>query len=158
VVPSPGIEIRRDDLSNADVVALLAEHLEDAARQSPPGSVHALDLSGLRSPDVTFCTAWDESPELLGFGALKQLDPRHGEIKSMRTATAHLGKGVASAILSHLINEAISRSYSRLSLETGSGAAFEPAHRLYKKFGFRFCGPFAAYTEDPFSRYMTREL
>lgn len=151
------MKIRRDDLSSAAVVALLAEHLEDAARQSPPGSVHALDISGLRATDVTFWAAWDES-ELLGFGALKELDSRHGEVKSMRTAAAHLGKGVASAILAQLINEAKMRCYTRLSLETGSGASFEPAHRLYEKFGFQFCDPFAAYTEDPFSRFMTRDL
>ena len=119
--------------------------------------MHALDLSGLRSADVTFWAAWDES-DLLGFGALKELDPAHGEVKSMRTASAHLGKGVASAILAHLINEARTRRYTRISLETGSGKGFEPAHRLYEKFGFRFCGPFAAYKEDPFSRYMTLEL
>jgi putative acetyltransferase len=151
------MKIIRDDLSSAAVVALLAEHLEDAARQSPPGSVHALDFSGLCATDVTFWTAWDET-ELLGFGALKQLDPAHGEVKSMRTASAHLGEGVASAVLAHLVAEATARSYTRLSLETGSGAAFGPAHRLYEKFGFRFCGPFAAYKEDPFSRFMTREL
>jgi len=151
------VQIRRDDLSIAAVVELLREHLADAARQSPPASVHALDLAGLRAADVTFWTAWDET-EWLGFGALKQLDGAHGEVKSMRTAAAHLGKGVASAILAQLINEARTRRYTRLSLETGSGATFEPAHRLYEKFGFRFCGPFAAYNEDPFSRFMTREL
>lgn len=139
------------------MIALLAEHLEDAARHSPPGSVHALDISGLRATDVMFWTAWDET-ELLGFGALKQLDVAHGEVKSMRTAAAHLGKGVASAILAQLINEARTRRYTRISLETGSGKAFEPAHRLYEKFGFRFCGPFAHYKEDSFSRFMTLEL
>ncbi|MDH4124237.1 MAG: GNAT family N-acetyltransferase [Gammaproteobacteria bacterium] len=151
------MQIRRDDLCSAAVVELLREHLADAARQSPPGSVHALDLAGLRGADVTFWCAWDKF-ELLGFGALKELDAAHGEVKSMRTAAAHLGRGVASAILTQLITEARSRRYSRLSLETGSGKAFEPAHRLYEKFGFRFCGPFAAYKEDPFSRFMTMEL
>ena len=151
------MRIKRDDLSSQAVVELLREHLEDAARQSPPGNVHALDISGLRAADVTFWTAWDET-ELLGFGALKELNLAHGEVKSMRTAAAHLGKGVASAILAQLIEEAGARSYARLSLETGSGPAFEPAHRLYEKFGFRFCGPFAHYKEDSFSRFMTLEL
>jgi len=151
------VQIRRDDLSSAAVTALLAEHLEDAARHSPPGSVHALDLAALRAPDVIFMTAWHES-ELLGFGALMQLDSTHGEIKSMRTAVAQLGKGVASAILTQLIAVARERAYVRLSLETGSGEAFEPAHRLYEKFGFRYCGPFADYKEDTFSRFMTLEL
>jgi putative acetyltransferase len=151
------MQIRRDDLSDSTVKALLQHHLDDAARHSPPGSVHALDADGLSARDVTFWTAWDES-ELLGFGALKELDAAHGEIKSMRTAEAHLGQGVASAILRELIDAAIARSYIRLSLETGSGAAFEAAHKLYKKFGFDYCGPFAGYTEDVFSRFMTLEL
>ncbi|MDA0706228.1 MAG: GNAT family N-acetyltransferase [Proteobacteria bacterium] len=151
------MRIKRDDLSSQAVVEPLREHLEDAARQSPPGNVHALDISGLRAADVTFWTAWDET-ELLGFGALKELNLAHGEVKSMRTAAAHLGKGVASAILAQLINEAWTRRYTRISLETGSGKAFEPAHRLYEKFGFRFCGPFAHYKEDSFSRFMTLEL
>jgi putative acetyltransferase len=144
-------------LRDAAVVALLVEHLDDAARNSPPGSVHALDLDGLRAPDVTFWTAWSAS-DLLGFGALLELDRTHGEIKSMRTATGHLKQGVASALLARIIAESRTRSYSRLSLETGSGAAFEPAHHLYEKFGFRFCGPFADYTVDAFSRFMTLEL
>ena len=151
------VQIRRDDLRSAAVTRLLAEHLEDAARHSPPGSVHALDVAGLRASEVTFWTAWDAA-ELLGFGALKELDALHGEVKSMRTATAHLGKGVASRILAFLIDEARARGYTRLSLETGSGKAFEPAHRLYEKFGFRYCGPFGSYSEDPFSRFMTLAL
>lgn len=151
------MQIRRDDLSSAAVAALLAEHLADAAKHSPPGSVHALDLAALRAADITFLTAWD-GRELLGCGALKELDAAQGEIKSMRTASAHLGKGVASAILAQLIAIACARGFLRLSLETGSGAAFEPAHRLYEKFGFRFCGPFADYKSDPFSRFMTLEL
>jgi putative acetyltransferase len=108
-------------------------------------------------PDITFWTAWDEST-LLGCGAMKELDPGHGEIESMRTADAYLGQGVASAILSHLIDEALKRSYSRLSLETGSGPAFALALALYEKFGFEYCGPFADYRADSFSRFMTMEL
>ena len=153
----PTLSIVQDDLSSAEVAALLGEHLAGMALHSPPESIHALDLEGLRSPEITFWTAWDRS-ELLGCGALKELDPHHGEIKSMRTARAHLGRGVASAILRHLIDEAVRRSYARLSLETGSGPAFEPAHALYRKFGFACCGPFADYGDDPFSRFMTLEL
>jgi putative acetyltransferase len=149
--------IAEDDLSGAAVAALLREHLDGMTRHSPPESIHALDLSSLRQPGITFWTAW-ESDELLGCAALKELSERHGEIKSMRTAAEHLGRGVASSLLTHIIEESNRRSYTRLSLETGSGPAFDPAHSLYLKFGFEYCGPFGDYREDPFSRFMTLEL
>ncbi len=149
--------IRRDDLSGAEIRALLAAHLRGMHDHSPPDSVHALDLDGLRSSDITFWSVWDGG-ELCGCGALRELDAVHGEIKSMRTADAHLGKGVASALVVHILRVARRRGYSRLSLETGSGAAFEPAHALYLKHGFEFCGPFGDYSDDPFSRFMTRQL
>ncbi len=148
------MRIIEDDLSSENVAALLAEHLAGMARHSPEESIHALELPALREPNITFFTAWDNA-ELLGCGALKQLDASHGEIKSMRTASAHLGQGVATAILSHLIDESVRRSYLRLSLETGSGPAFDPSHSLYEKFGFECCGPFS---NDPFSRFMTLNL
>jgi putative acetyltransferase len=151
------MNIRRDDLSGPEIRALLEEHLINMHEISPPESVHALDLDGLRRPDVTFWTVWEGS-ELLGCGALKELDPRHGEIKSMRTANAHRRKGVARAVLTHIIEEAQRRSYSRLSLETGSMPAFEPARMLYASFGFTFCLPFADYTDDPNSTFMTLAL
>jgi putative acetyltransferase len=151
------MRIIEDDLSRSEVAALLCEHLEGMANSSPPESVHALELTALRAPDVTFWTAWDDSV-LLGCGALRELEVRHGEIKSMRTANPHLRNGVASAILSHLIDESKRRSYSRLSLETGSGTVFEPARSLYEKFGFRYCDPFGPYVDDPFSRFMTLAL
>jgi len=151
------MRIIEDDLSGVQVAELLAEHLAGMGENSPPQSIHALDLAALRAPEITFWTAWEGS-ELLGCGALKELEPRHGEIKSMRTAKAYLQRGVASAILRHLIDEANRRAYTRISLETGSGDAFEPAHALYEKFGFRYCGPFGPYTDDPFSRFMTLEL
>ena len=151
------MEIRVDDLSGPEIAALLQEHLRNMHLHSPPGSVHAMDLSRLRSPDITMWTAW-EGPELLGCGALKELDAQHGEIKSMRTASRHLRKGIASALLQHIVDEARKRSYRRLSLETGSMAAFAPARILYARFGFRFCGPFADYIEDPNSVFMTLEL
>lgn len=151
------MKIIEDDLTSVEVADLLNEHLADMARHSPAESIHALDLSGLRAPEVTFWTVRD-GPALLGCGALKELDKEHGEIKSMRTSSAQRRRGVASAILSHLVQEAASRGYRQLSLETGSSAAFDPAHALYESFGFRFCGPFGNYVEDPFSRYMTLSL
>ena len=119
--------------------------------------MHALDLAALRKPGITFWSAWDGA-ELLGCGALKELAPGHGEIKSMRTATPHLRKGVAAAILHHILEEAGRRSYRRLSLETGSGDAFAPALSLYARFGFQPCDPFADYVLDPHSVFMTLEL
>jgi putative acetyltransferase len=151
------MEIKIDDLRGPEIAALLEEHLRDMALHSPPESVHALDLDKLRQPDISFWTAW-ENGELLGCGALKALDSTHGEIKSMRTSSAHLRKGVAAAMLQHIVNEAQRRGYRRLSLETGSMAAFAPAHQLYARFGFRNCAPFASYIEDPYSLFMTREL
>lgn len=151
------MRIIEGDLSSPSVIALLGEHLQGMADHSPPESIHALDLRGLSAPDITFWTAWDGSL-VLGCGALKQLDAGHGEIKSMRTANAHVGKGIGTAILLHIIEEAKQRGYSRLSLETGSGDGFDAAHRLYQKAGFEYCGPFAEYSEDPFSRFMTLTL
>ncbi len=150
-------EIRTDDLSGPEVAGLLQEHLASVVLHSPPESVHALDLDGLRAPDVTFWSAW-QGPELVGCGALKQLDAGHGELKSMRTASAHLRRGVAAALLEHMLRVARERGYRRLSLETGSMEAFAPARALYARFGFEFCGPFADYVEDPYSVFMTREL
>jgi putative acetyltransferase len=124
---------------------------------SPPQSVHALDLDRLRKPEITFWTAWD-GPLLLGCGALKALDDRHGEVKSMRTPDARRRQGVGRAILTHIIEVARARSYERLSLETGSMAGFLPAQRLYSSFGFEFCGPFADYREDPNSVFMSLRL
>jgi putative acetyltransferase len=149
--------IRVDDLTGPEIRALLEEHLRNMHELSPPESVHALDLAALRRPEITFWTAWD-GRTLLGCGALKGLDPTHGEVKSMRTASAHRRKGVGRAMLEHIIAEARARSYRRLSLETGSMAAFLPARRLYESFGFAHCGPFADYAEDPNSVFMTRTL
>ena len=151
------MQIRRDDLSGPEIRELLEEHLRNMFQLSPPESVHALDLDGLRKPDVTFWTVWS-GPELLGCGALKEIDPTHGEIKSMRTANAHRRKGVARAMLKHIIDEARRRSYARLSLETGSMQAFEPAQRLYANFGFSYCEPFVGYVKDPNSVFMALAL
>lgn len=149
--------IRLDDLDGPEIHSLLEEHLSSMRELSPPESVHALDLSALLGPEITFWTAWSHN-ELLGCGALKELDPGHGEIKSMRTANAHRGKGVGRAMLEYIIAEARSRAFARLSLETGSIEAFAPARRLYENFGFSYCGPFADYTDDPNSVFMTRAL
>lgn len=151
------MELRVDDLTHPAVLALLSAHLAALAEVSPPESCHALDLRGLRSPEVTVWTLWDQD-QLLGCGALKALDDRHGEVKSMRTAAGHEQRGVASTILQHLIGEARARGYQHLSLETGSMAYFEPARRLYRKFGFVDCGPFADYRDDPNSVYLTLAL
>jgi len=151
------MRIIEDNLQSPDVLKLVREHLQEVASLSPPDSVHALDVQALRSPGVSFWTAWNGA-ELLGCGALQEMCADHAEIKSMRTAAAHLGQGVGSALLTHLISEARKRGYTRLSLETGSAAEFTPAHSLYRKFGFRFCDPFGAYQEDPHSRFMTRTI
>lgn len=149
--------IRRDDLSGPEIRALLAEHLQDMHANSPPESVHALDLDGLRRPEVSFWTAW-AGDELLGCAALKELDPAHGEVKSMRTARQRRRGGVGRALLAHIVAEARTRAYTRLSLETGSMEAFAPARRLYESFGFGYCAPFGTYRPDPNSVFMTREL
>jgi putative acetyltransferase len=151
------MDIRPDDLAGAEIRALLAEHLRNMHELSPPQSVHALDVAALREPEVTFWSAWSNA-ELLGCGALKELTSGHGEIKSMRTAVAHRRKGVARSVLMHIIAEARARSYARLSLETGSMAAFEPARCLYQSFGFEYCPPFASYVDDPNSVFMTQTL
>ena len=151
------MQIIVDDLTSPQVAALLQQHLQSAAQHSPPESVHALNLDGLRQPDITVWSAW-EGDDLVGCGALKELDARHGEIKSMRVASNHLRKGYASRILQHILDEASRRSYEVVSLETGSMEAFAPARKLYTRFGFQECGPFGEYVEDPYSTFMTLEL
>lgn len=151
------MKIIRDELTGAKIAALLHEHLANMAEISPPESIHALNLEDLRKPDISFWSAWD-GEELLGCGALKELDALHGEIKSMRTAMPHRRKGVAAMLLQQILAEAQLRRYQRLSLETGSMPAFVPAHQLYVRFGFVECGPFADYIADPYSIFMTKEL
>lgn len=151
------LRIELDDLSRPEVHALLREHLHEMHELSPPESVHALDLAQLRRPDVTFWSVWDGS-QLLGCGALKQLDPTHGEVKSMRTPSALRRRGAGRAVLAHIVAEARARGYRRLSLETGSMAAFAPAQTLYERFGFTCCAPFGDYRPDPNSVFMTLAL
>jgi putative acetyltransferase len=149
--------IKSGDFGDDRVKALLTRHLEGMHANSPPGHVFALDWSGLQKPEISFYTLWEDE-ELLGFGALKELEPRAGEIKSMRTADAHLRKGVGAAILDHIIAEARRRGYSRLSLETGSGPAFEPALELYRTRGFTEGGAFNGYEKSRFNQFFHRDL
>lgn len=151
------MHIEIDDLLRPEVVALLEAHLDLMRAVSPPESVHALDLEALRAPEVTFWTVREDAT-LLGCGALKELDPGHGEIKSMHTAEAARGRGVARRLLEHILAAARQRDYRRLSLETGSTEDFAAARALYSGFGFIYCGPFADYVLDPFSVFMTLEL
>ncbi len=154
----PTIRIVADDLTGSEIAALLQRHLDGMHEQSPPDSVHALDLAALRAPDISFWSAW-EADALAGCGALRRLDAIHGEIKSMRTADAFLGRGVGTAILRHILTEAKASALSRLSLETGPAAGFAAAHRLCERHGFVECGAFASYrADDPFSRFMTLTL
>lgn len=151
------MEIKLDDLSGSEIAELLEEHIREMKSVSPPESKHALDLEALKKPEITFWTVWDDSG-LIGCGAMKELDPNHAEIKSMRTRISCRGKGVASMLLQHILNEAKLRGYQRISLETGSMPFFEPARNLYAKYGFENCAPFATYREDPNSVFMTRKL
>jgi len=151
------MEILIDDLSGPEIVEFLDEHLEDMQSVSPPESKHALDLEGLRKPEVTFWTIWGGG-RVVGCGAILELDGEHAEIKSMRTSSSSRGKGVASTLLQHILNEARLRGYRRVSLETGSMPFFEPARNLYAKFGFEYCEPFAKYKEDPNSLFMAKDL
>lgn len=151
------VTIKPDDLRGAKTIALLEAHRQNMFEHSPPECVFALDLEGLRQPEVTLWTAWD-GEELLGCGALKELAAAHAEIKSMRTAAAHLRKGVAAQILQHIVAVARSRGYTQLYLETGTTAGFVPARSLYARHGFATCGPFADYVEDPYSVFMLKRL
>ena len=180
-----GMRIVEDDLTGAEIRALLQIHFDGMLANSPPGSCHFLDFDGLRAPEVpdpacrsertlwrdskrsgdgarqhervAFWSIWDDD-ELAGCGAIKEIDPSHGEIKSMRTAEAHLGKHVGTQMLSHIVDVARQRGYQRLSLETGSTEAFAAAIRLYNRFGFIACEPFGDYIPDPFSRFFTLTL
>ncbi|ANZ13045.1 GNAT family N-acetyltransferase [Vibrio parahaemolyticus] len=151
------MRIEIDDLERPQVLALLEEHLQDMYATSPPESVHALDVSKLKLPSITFWTGWD-GEQLLGCVVMSQLEDGHAELKSMRTTPSARKQGVASRLLNHVIEQAKHQGMQRLSLETGSMAFFEPAHRLYEKHGFVYCEPFGDYQPDPNSRFMTLAL
>ena len=150
-------EIREDDLSGDETRALLEYHLIGMRDDSPPGYSFALDLTGLRSSDVTVWSAWDGAM-LAGIGALKQLDNQHGEIKSMRTAPTHLRRGVGAALLEHIISVATGRGMTRLSLETGTGKAFEAALSMYRKRGFKKGPAFSDYVGSEFNQFLHLDL
>jgi putative acetyltransferase len=151
------MDIRIDDLQGAAIAHLLQVHLDAMHQHSPPESVHALDLDALRHPSITFWTAWNND-ELMGCGALKMLGGTHAELKSMRTAESHVRKGVARALLRHIEAAARAKGIRQLSLETGPHAPFAAAQNLYRSEGFLECGPFASYTLDPYSMFMTKSL
>ena len=151
------MHIEVDDLSRPEIHALLEEHLADMYATSPPESVHALDVRALVDPTITVWTLWD-GDDLLGCVALKEHSPVDGEVKSMRTTAAARGRGVATLLLRHLLDEARRRGYERVSLETGSQDFFAAARRLYLRHGFVACGPFADYRVDPHSVYLTLAL
>lgn len=150
-------EITVDDPRAADVRALLERHLVFTAEHSPPEDVHALDVDALVDPSITF-VSYRVAGEVLGVGALKDLGAGDGELKSMHTAAAARGRGVAGAIVEHLVDLARERGLTRLSLETGTPEAFRPARSLYARHGFVECGPFADYGPSPYSTFLTRDL
>ncbi len=149
--------IRTGQLDHPQVIALLELHAREMADHSPPGTCHFLDLSGLKTPDISFLSAWD-GDALLGVGALKQLDPLTGEVKSMRVTAAARGQGVGFAILDHIAGLARERGYTALKLETGTGPLFEAAHVLYRRYGFVPCPPFAGYIESDFNLFYALDL
>jgi putative acetyltransferase len=155
------LRIRLDDLSDPRIATFLQEHLADMRRISPPESVHALDLDGLRRPEIRFWSAWVDTPDgdhLAGTAALKRLDAGHAELKSMRTAADLRGQGIAARMLAHVLGAARTAGHTRISLETGSQPFFAPARALYARHGFEDCAPFGSYTLDPASHFMTRTL
>ncbi len=151
------LTLRVDDLSDERSRALLALHLAGMHESSPPGHVFALDLSGLTAPNVTVWSVWD-GEAIAGIGALKVLGASVGEVKSMRTHPDHLRKGVAAALLERIIEAAKGKGLARLSLETGSGAAFEPALALYRKRGFQNGGAFSDYQSSEFCQFLHLDL
>lgn len=155
--PDAECVFRRDDLNGPEIARFLEEHIQDMRAVSPPESKHALDLQGLKKPEISFWSVW-RSDRLVACGALKELDSLHGELKSMRVARDARGCGVGAKVLSHLLNVAREKGYRRVSLETGSMPFFAPARNLYLRHGFSVCGPFAHYRPDVNSVFMTREL
>ena len=149
--------VRPGGLDHPATAALLAAHLADMHASSPPGSVYALDLSALATPDIAFYTAWD-GDMLLGCGALRTLGDGTGEVKSMRTDPAARGHGVGQAVLDRIIADARAACLTALLLETGTGSMFEAAHRLYRRNGFAPCPPFGGYIATDFNRFLSLPL
>jgi len=151
------MEIVLDDLSGPEIAAFLAEHVAQMREITPLSGKYALDLDGLRRPEITFWSVLDAGT-VVGCGALKRLDDRHAELKSMRTAPARQRTGIASRLLGYILDEARRTGYTRMSLETGSAEFFRPARTLYERFGFGYCEPFGDYQAGPYNVFMTRQL
>ena len=151
------MKILVDDLSGPAIAAFLDEHVRQMRAITPLESKHALDLDALRHPDITMWSAYD-GDELVGCAALRRLSPTHGELKSMRTRPSRARAGIASTLLTHLLTEAATRGWTRLSLETGTDPFFAPARKLYEKFGFTYCDPFSGHTPSPHNTFMTRTV
>ncbi|MBQ4831971.1 GNAT family N-acetyltransferase [Pseudoalteromonas sp. MMG010] len=151
------MDIRTGELASTQVVELLQVHHNDMLKHSPIESVHALDVSQLEKPSITFYSLWIDN-NLAGVGALNALNATHGEIKSMRTSSDYLRQGIAAKLLMHIIEQSTLRGYNKLSLETGTAEAFLPAQKLYTQFGFKACEPFGDYELDPYSLFMSKEL
>lgn len=151
------VKIVVDDLSGPEIAEFLNEHVQEMRSITPLESKHALDLDGLRKPEITFWSVMD-GDTLVGCGAIKRLDAGHAELKSMRTTPTRKRSGIASLLLEHIITEAKRMGFTRLSLETGAAEFFRPARKLYEKFGFDYCEPFAEYRPDPHTVFMTRAL
>lgn len=152
------MQIRAEDPSTPDVVALLEQHLREAYETTPAESVQALDMAELQGPTITFLTVRDDDGALMGMGAVKQHDADLAEIKSMRTVDAFRGRGVARALLAALVEAARTNGASTLALETGVEDFFVAARALYESMDFTVCDPFADYTEDPLSVFYARAL
>ncbi len=146
-----------DDLSGPEVAGFLEEHVQQMRSITPLESKHALDLDALRKPEITFWSVWD-GDALVGCGAIKRLDAGHAELKSLRTAPIRKRSGIATLLLEHIVSETKRMGFTRLSLETGTAEFFLPARKLYEKFGFIHCAPFADYQPDPNSTFMTRKF
>jgi putative acetyltransferase len=151
------VKIVVDDLSGPEIAVFLNEHIEEMRSITPLESKHALDLDALRQPEITFWSVMD-GDALVGCGAIKRLETGHAEVKSMRTKPTRKRSGIASLLLGHIISEAERMGFTRLSLETGAAEFFLPARKLYEKFGFDYCAPFADYRHDPYNAFMTKVL
>jgi putative acetyltransferase len=150
------VQITRADFADPRLVAFLRAHLDDMEPTAPPESRHALDLAALQAPHVRMWVATDPDG-IVGTAALAVVEEGHEELKSMRTEPRARGRGVASALLAHALDDARSRGVERVSLETGAMAFFAPARALYARAGFEPCAPFGSYVDDPLSTFMTRE-
>ncbi|WP_214481948.1 GNAT family N-acetyltransferase [Bacillus sp. SM2101] len=151
------MDIKLDDLTGTEITSLIEEHVHNMGIHYPDDINYGFNIEDLKKPEITFWSAWEQN-ELVGCGALIELDSQHGELKSMKKVPSHLRKGVAKQILEHIIEEAKKRGYTRLSLGTGAMEAFEAARKLYENYGFEYCKPFSDYEEDPYSVFMTKEL